>query len=141
MTWWGWGGEECLAYLKNLFLGLMLSFSFSNCLWLECRNAVDLCILTYWFTVYYVYYHVTLVNSLINSSFPGGSDGKESACNAGDLGLIPGLGRSPGGGHGDPLQYSCLENTHGQRSLVGYIPWGLKESDPTEQLNTHTAFV
>ena len=42
--------------------------------------------------------------------FPGGSDGKESACNAGDLGLITGLGRSPGGGHGNPLQYSCLEN-------------------------------
>ena len=42
--------------------------------------------------------------------FPGGSDGKESACNAGDLDLIPGLGRSPGGGHGNPLQYSCLEN-------------------------------
>ena len=42
--------------------------------------------------------------------FPGGSDGKESACNAGDLGLITGLGRSPGGGHGNRLQYSCLEN-------------------------------
>ena len=42
--------------------------------------------------------------------FPGGSDGKESACNAGDLGLIPGLGRCPGGVHGNPLQYSCLEN-------------------------------
>ena len=39
-----------------------------------------------------------------------GSDGKESTCNAGDLGLIPGLGRSPGGGQGNPLQYSCLEN-------------------------------
>ena len=49
--------------------------------------------------------------------FPGSSAGKESACNAGDLGLIPGLGRSPGGGHGNPLQYSCLENPHGQRSL------------------------
>ena len=44
-------------------------------------------------------------------SFPGGSGGKESACNAGDLGLIPGPGRSPGGGNGDPLQYSCLENS------------------------------
>ena len=55
--------------------------------------------------------------------FPGGSDGKESACNAGDLGLIPGLGRSPGG-HGNPLQYSCLENSHGQRSLVVYSPRG-----------------
>ena len=42
---------------------------------------------------------------------PGGSDGKEFACNAGDLGLIPGLGRSPRGGHGNPLQYSCLENS------------------------------
>ena len=43
--------------------------------------------------------------------FPGGSDGKESACNAGDLGLIPGWGRSPGEGNGNPLQYSCLENS------------------------------
>ena len=43
-------------------------------------------------------------------SFPGGSDGKESACNAGDLRLIPGLGRSSGEGNGNPLQYSCLEN-------------------------------
>ena len=42
--------------------------------------------------------------------FPGGSGGKESACNEGDLGLIPGLGRSPGGGHGNPLRCSCLEN-------------------------------
>ena len=48
--------------------------------------------------------------------FPGGSDGKEYTCNAGHLGSIPGLGRSPGGGHGNPLQYSCLENTHGQKS-------------------------
>ena len=68
--------------------------------------------------------------------FPGGSDGKESTCNAGDLGLIPGLGRSPGEGNGNPLQYSCLENPHGQRSLVGYSPWGPKESDMTEQLST-----
>ena len=68
---------------------------------------------------------------------PGGPDSKESACNAGDLGLIPGLGRSPGGGHGNPLQYSCLENPHGWRSLAGRIPWGHKESDTTEQLSTY----
>ena len=43
-------------------------------------------------------------------SFPGGSDGKESACNAGDPASIPGWGRSPGEGNGNPLQYSCLEN-------------------------------
>ena len=67
--------------------------------------------------------------------FCGGSDGKESTCNAGDLGLIPGLKRSPGEGHGNPLQYSWLENLHGQRSLVDYHPWGLKESDMIEQLN------
>ena len=69
--------------------------------------------------------------------FPRGSDGKESACNAGNLGSIPGLGRSPGGGHGNPLQYSCLENPHGQRSLAGYGPWGHKELDMTERLSTH----
>ena len=62
---------------------------------------------------------------------------KESACSAGDLGSILGLGRSPGGRHGNPLQYSCLENPHGQKSLAGYSPWGHKESDTTEQLNTH----
>ena len=51
--------------------------------------------------------------------FPGGSDGKESACSVGDLRLIPGLERLPGGGHGNPLQYSCLENPHEQKSLGG----------------------
>ena len=50
--------------------------------------------------------------------FPVGSDGKETTCNAGDLGSIPGLGRSPGGEHGNPLQYSCPENPSGQRSLA-----------------------
>ena len=48
--------------------------------------------------------------TLVFMGFPHGSDGKESAYNAGDLSLIPGLGRSPGGGHGNPFQYSCLEN-------------------------------
>ena len=67
--------------------------------------------------------------------FPDGSNGKESTCNAGDLGSIPGLGRSPGGGQGNPLQYSCLENPHRQRSLAGYSPWDRKESDTTERLH------
>ena len=52
----------------------------------------------------------------------GDSHSKESACNVGDLGSIPGLGGSSGGGHGNPLQYSCIENPHGQRSLAGYSP-------------------
>ena len=47
---------------------------------------------------------------VLTTGFPGGSDGKASACNAGDPGSIPGLGRSPGEGNGNPLQYSCLEN-------------------------------
>ena len=68
--------------------------------------------------------------------FPGGSDGKGPACNVGDLGSIPGLGRSPREGHGNPLQYSCLENPHGQRSQVGYSLWGRKESDTIELLST-----
>ena len=49
-----------------------------------------------------------------------------------DTGLSPRSGRAPGGGHGNPLQYSCLENPHGQRSLVGYSPRGHTESDTTE---------
>ena len=74
---------------------------------------------------------------LDNQGFPGSSDGKDSSCNEGDLGLIPGLGRSSGGRHGN--QYSCLENPHGQRSLVGYSQWGRRESDTTERLSTqHT---
>ena len=51
-----------------------------------------------------------------------------------DMGSIPGLGRSPGGGHGNPLQNSCLKNPHGEKSLAGYSPWGHKES--TERLST-----
>ena len=66
---------------------------------------------------------------------------RASACNAGDLGSIPGLGRSLGGVHGSPLQYSCLENPHEQRSLVGYSLWDCKESDMTERLSTHTHMV
>ena len=62
--------------------------------------------------------------------FPDSSAGKESACNAGDPGSIPGSGRSPGEGKGYPLQYSSLEN-----SMDLYSPWGCKESDMTEGLS------
>ena len=73
--------------------------------------------------------------SCIKLGFPGGSDSKESAWNAGYLVLIPGLRRSPGGRHDNPLPYFCLENPHGQRILASYSPWGHKELDMTEQLN------
>jgi len=67
-----------------------------------------------------------------NVGFPGDTHGKESACNAGDLGSIPQLGISPGKENGNPLQFSCLENPNGQRSLEVYSPWDHKESDTTE---------
>ena len=69
--------------------------------------------------------------------FLGGSDSKESTCNVWNPGSIPGLERSPGGGDGNPLHYSCLVNPHGQRNLAGYSLWGSKESDTTERLSTH----
>ena len=73
--------------------------------------------------------------------FPGGSVVKNlpaKAGDAGDLGSIPGLGRSPGEGNGNPLQFFCLGNSHGRRSLLDYSPWGYKESDRTERLSSHT---
>ena len=64
--------------------------------------------------------------------FPGVSDGKESACSVGDLSSIPGWGRSPGEGNGNPLQYSCLENPMDRGAVHGgYSPWGHKELDMT----------
>ena len=66
--------------------------------------------------------------------FPGGWDGKESACSAGEPGSVRGLEKPRREGNGNPLQYSHLD---GQRSLAGYSPWGRKESDTTELLNTN----
>ena len=70
--------------------------------------------------------------------FSGGSHGQESACNTGYPSSFPGLRRSPGGGHGNPLQDSCLENPHGQRSLACYSPRNRKELDTTEWLTYTT---
>ena len=72
--------------------------------------------------------------------FPDGSECKESACIAGDLGSVPGLGRSPGEWHGNPLQYFCL-GIPWTRSLVSYSPWSHKVSDITEQLTPQTSLV
>ena len=69
-------------------------------------------------------------------AFPGGSESKESACNAGDLGSVPGLGRSPGGGHWQPTPIFLPGESYGQRSLVGYSPWGPKELDTTDRPST-----
>ena len=75
---------------------------------------------------------IIVVNNYV-LDFPCGLEGKASACNAGDPGLIPGSGRYPGEGNGNPLTPVFLPGkSHGQRSLVGYSPWGCKESDTTE---------
>ena len=74
----------------------------------------------------------------IYMGFPGGSESKGSACNTEDPGSIPGLGRSSGEGNGNPLQYSCLENSMDKSSLAGYSPQGHKESDMTAHIHTHT---
>ena len=73
---------------------------------------------------------MSLVENYLMGS-PSGSDSKESACNVGDLGSGLRLGRSLGGGHGNQLQYTCLESPYGQRSLMGS-----QKSDMTEQLST-----
>ena len=75
-----------------------------------------------------------------SSDFPGGSDSKASVYNVGDPGLSPGLGRSPGEGNGNPLQYSCLENPM-DRGAWKVSLWGHKESDTTERLHFHFQFL
>ena len=77
---------------------------------------------------YMLYFWVILIYLL---GFPSASEVKASACNVGDLGLIPGLGRSHGEGNGNPLEYSCLGNPTDRGA------WSCKESDTTEQLNHH----
>ena len=81
----------------------------------------------------------TIMHSLVKyMGFPDASAGKKSTCNVGDLGSIPGLGRSPGEGNSNPLQLPG--EFHGQRSLAGHSPWGHKELDTTEQLSLHFSF-
>ena len=80
-------------------------------------------LLTYW----------TVMFQFRSLGLPWWLSGKESACNAGDMGSIPGSGKSPGGGHGNPLQYSCLENPMDSRAWWA-SPYGCKELDVTEMI-------
>ena len=73
-----------------------------------------------------------MIPQLLVCGFPGSSDSKESACNAGDPGSIPESRRYPGEGNGYLLQYSCLESAMDRGALAGYSPWDCKESDTTE---------
>ena len=104
------------------------------CSWKHLRADISPSVFTlwpYWSTATNINYYIAFLGisdqvALVVKSLPTNERTTE------DTGLIPGLGRSSGGGHGNPLQYSCLENSHGQKSLVGYSPWGHKKSDPTE---------
>ena len=81
------------------------------------------------YSLFFIHFNISLVKKLstfLLLAFPGGSDGEEFACKA-DPGSVP------GGGNGNPRQYSCLQNPMG-RSLVSCSPWGRRESDTTEQL-------
>ena len=95
-------------------------------------------------TQLYTFRH-SLFHVLFHYGLSQDIEGKASACNAGDPGSIPGLGRSPGEGNGNPLRYSCLENPmDGEacrlQSMMRYSVWGRKESDTTEQLHFHFTF-
>ena len=124
-----WATREalnCLNSLSSLFILSYLIFAMFD----ELHRA-GVCVCMYYISNLFIFH--------TSYNHPGGSDGKESILNVGDLCLIPGLGRSPGEGQGNPLQYSCSENPHWQRSLAGYSPWGRKELDKTEWLSTaHT---
>ena len=82
--------------------------------------------------VIFFFFFFFLLFGYIILGFTGGSAGKESVCNAGDLGLIPGLGRSPGEGNGNPRQYSCLENPMHRETWRAIVHGVAKESDTTE---------
>ena len=77
------------------------------------------------------------VDVLMPTGFPGGSEVKASACNAGDIGLIPGLGRSPGEGNGNPLQYSCLENLMNRGAWWATVHGIAKSQTRLKQLNNN----
>ena len=105
---------------------------------LEASLSFPFKISSYYFLFLFIFYFL-FGHAMWHVDFPGGSDGKESACNAGDTGFIPGWRRFPGKENCYPLQYSCLENSVTEESGGLYSPWGHKESNTTERLtHTHT---
>ena len=131
--------EPCIQIRSQFWSVCLFLPHFSLCLCLSFYLSVSL-----HFSVSLSHTHTTtrkLTKILIEAvsdrwGFPGGSDGKESTCSAGDPGSIPGLGRSPGEGNGHPPQYSCLENPVDRGAWQAKVNRGSKELDTTEGL-TH----
>ena len=98
-------------------------------------------LLEFWSDYKHIWVLIFTLHLLSLRGLSGSSASKEFVCNAGNPGSIPGSGRSPGGGHDNPFQYSCLENPHGQRSPEGCGPWNHKELDTTERLSTHITVI
>ena len=123
-----------LSRLKNSQLHWYTTVNLSNHQLMDIWLTFIFCTMLLWTFCVQIFVWTHILNSL---GYISGvwKDGKESACNAGDLSLIPELGRRPGVGHGNPLQYSCLKNSHGQMSFAGYSSWDCKELDMTEQLS------
>ena len=110
----------------------------SNCCFLTCIQISQVAGQVFWYSHLFKNFPQFVVVHRVKE-FPGGSDSKASAYNAGDPGSIPGWGRSSGEGIGNPLQYSFLPRKSHWRSLVGYSPRGRKESNTTERLYFFTS--
>ena len=142
---WGGSHRKCLVpYLKPQLCSLW-SQGLSNCWASSLQRHVSwepvpwgaakrVGVLTLWFSV--TSWQLEIPTWL--HGFPGGAEGKASACSAGDPGSIPGSGGCPGEGNGNPFQLLFPGESHGWRRLVGYSPWGHKESDTTEWLHSLT---
>ena len=137
--------SKLFSRVKNILLFFSLCFEdLLSCLWFSvvwpwCAFVQDcLCLFYLMSSEHVLSIHFCLFSNLGTFlsflGFPYGSAGKESTCNVGDLGLIPGLGRSPEEGNGNPTPVFLPEEFHGPRSLVGYTPWGPKELGRTEWL-------
>ena len=111
------------------FLSVVCSLPFPKC-------PSSIIHLAYSYSSFELCSNVAAFTNSAKPSFSGGSDGKESACHAGDLSLIPGLGRSPGEGNGHPLQYSCLENSINRGAWWGTVHWVAKSQTRLKRLSS-----
>ena len=112
-----WFSRDCVPVILYSSLKYQLQYYLIGLLRKLYRN----------FICKFIWLTFSMNQQILNTrGFPHSSVGKESTCNTGDLGSIPGSGRSPGKRNVNPHQYSCLENPHGQRSLAGYSPWSHK---------------